>query len=485
MTENSDTTAARRGASGPGFDLRPTEDYMALLLTCTMPARNRDLILTRVRAHLVDLGISDSERLDEAMGRLENAIPSGPNLEDVVLLEGMPPTPPVDESITWGGNFHAKGFVIDPNTGRADYRRKLADVSVSQGQLLAEVVPGSPGESGQDVFGRFVPPREPRTANIREGKNVRFEPGTRRYFAAESGRIRYVQGMLSVDDVYRVKGDAGLRTGNIDHPGALIVDRDIQTDTVVRAKGDIDVGENIEDAHVESGGNIMVNGGISCKTRGTIKVAGSLHARFIRNADIIAGGDVYVESEINQCMIKTRGCVIARQGRVVGGHITALKGIETQNLGSDGCIPGEFIVGRDYTMEATVKAKKEELESIREVVMKMRNTIAPLRAKRDALTPRMITQFEQLSAELSKREALFKEKDRELQAIFTATRRAAVCHVYVHGTLFPDNLVQLGPQSKKIRETVPGPLRLSLRKGKFGVFKLKGDEGLHNRIKSE
>ncbi len=482
MSEKTDSNAAKRSTTTPGFDLRLSDDYMVLLLSCTLPPRNPELVVARVRSEMVDLGFEDERHIQDAVTRLEKAMPHGPQLEDVVLLEGLPPTAPVDESITWGGNFHAKGFTIDPATGRADYRRKIADVSVTKDQLLAEIIPGSEGENGHDVFGRIVPPRAPRPARIREGKNVRFEAGSSQFFATESGRIRYVAGTLSVDDIFHIKGDAGLRTGNIDHPGALVVGRDIQTDSEVRATGDIDVGENIEDAVVESGGNITVAGGISCKEKCSIRVAGNLHARFIRNAHIDAGGDIYVDSEINQCVIRTRGAVIVTNGRIVGGNIIALRGVETGSLGSEACIPGEVTVAKDYTMEGTVVKKRAELESARELVMKLRQSVAPLRAKRDSLPPRLQAQLLQLNEELKKREAVFKKVEKELNTIFQATRQAAVPHVYVHGTVFPDNLIQIGAQVKKIKDRVQGPLRMSLKKGKFGVFKLKDNESLSDKL---
>lgn len=401
-------------------------------------------------------------------------------MEDIVLLEGMPPLPPVDESISWNGNFHAKGFVVDPATGRADYRRKLADVSVKADQLLAEVVPGKPGKNGQDVFGRVVLPRDPRPVKIREGRNVRFEPFTQRYYAATSGRIRFVAGILSVDDVYIVEGDAGLRTGDINHPGALIVTRDVQMGSKVVASGDIDVGENIEDAEVESGGSLTVQGGISCKERGVIRVAGNLHARYLRNADIEVGGDIYIDREINQCRIRTRGAVIVKGGRIVGGTIMALRGVETGDIGSDACIPCELTVGKDYTMEATVNEKRVALESARQIVLKLRDAVAPLKAKQHALTPPLRQRLAQMQSELEKREAEFQAQDKALNDIFRATHAAANHQVIVQGTIYPDNLIQVGAQVKRIKERVPGPLKIGLKNGKLSFFRLKGGETLQD-----
>lgn len=478
MSENSNTPANRRAASGPKFDVRTTEDFMAIVLSCTVPPRTPEILVARIRNEMADLGVESDAQLDEAIARYKAAIPSGPHLEDIILLEGVPPTSPIDESIKWNGNFHAKGFVVDPHTGKADYRRKLADVSVAQDQLLAEIIPAVPGESGKDVFGRMVPPRAPRPAKIREGKNVRFEPTERCFYAETAGRIRYVGGVLFVDDVFRVAGDVGLRTGNINHPGALVVSRDILSGAEVIALGDIDVGENIEDATVESGGNITVHGGISCKERCLIKVAGDLHARYIRNVDIEAGGDIFIEREINQCNIKARGAVSVRNGRIVGGSILALRGIETGDLGSDACIPATLTVGKDFTMENTLAEKRATLESSRQLVLKLRDAVAPLRAKKHALTPALKQRLVQLLDELSKREAEFQTVDRELNDIFRDTHAAAKYRILVHGKIYPDNMVQVGAQSKKIKDGVPGPVRVGLKQGKLAFFRMKENESL-------
>jgi uncharacterized protein (DUF342 family) len=468
----------RRGSGGPGFDLRPSDDYMTLLLTCTLPPRTIEIIVGRIRNELGDLGISSEERIAEALARFEKAVPHGPQLEDVVLLEGMPPVPPIDESIRWSGNFLAKGFVVDPATGRADYRRKLADVSVASGQMLAEIIPGQPGKNGQDVFGRVVPPRAPRPVVIHEGKNVRFDPIQRSFTATVSGRIRFVGKVLSVDDVLHVDGSAGLRTGNINHPGALIVSRDIQSDTEVIATGDIDVGENIEDATVESSGNLTVQGGISCKVKGTINVAGNVHARFMRNATVEAGGDIYVDREINQCHIRTRGAVIVKSGRIVGGSIIALKGVETCDLGSDACIPTELTVGKDYTMEALIAEKKAAVESAKSVVLKLRDAVAPLRSKRESLSPPMRQKLAMMQEELERREVSFATVEKELNRLFRSIQAAASNQIYVHGKIYPDNTIQVGAQLKKIKECVNGPLRVGLKDGKLTFFRLKNNEGL-------
>jgi hypothetical protein len=82
--------------------------------------------------------------------------------------------------------------------------------------------------------------------------------------------------------------------------------------------------------------------------------------------------------------------------------------------------------------------------------------------------------------ELQKREVVFAGLEKELDRLFRSIQAAATNQIYVHGKIYPDNLVQVGAQIKKIKESVNGPLRVGLKEGKLGFFRLKENEGLQS-----
>jgi hypothetical protein len=114
--------------------------------------------------------------------------------------------------------------------------------------------------------------------------------------------------------------------------------------------------------------------------------------------------------------------------------------------------------------------------------MKLRDAVAPLRTKRDSLSPPMKQKLAQLLDELQKREAVFAAQERELEGLFRSIHASANNHIFVHGRIYPDNLLQVGAQVKKIREGVPGPLKVALRDGKLVFLKLKVGENLNNPV---
>jgi hypothetical protein len=90
----------------------------------------------------------------------------------------------------------------------------------------------------------------------------------------------------------------------------------------------------------------------------------------------------------------------------------------------------------------------------------------------------MKQQLAMMQEELEKREASFAKLEKELDRLFRSIQAAATNQIYIHGKIYPDNTIQVGAQLKKIKERVNGPLRVGLKDGKLGFFRLKGNEGL-------
>jgi uncharacterized protein (DUF342 family) len=451
-----------------------TDDRLEVRVNCTIPVNGTADEVKRVRAELVEIGISDEAMLEEASQRLEAAAATSLKLEEVVLLEGVPPVPPVDGTIEWKGDFHKDGFVVDSKTDLIDYRQPAAERSVSEGQALARVIPPVPGKDGVDVLGRTIEPRSPHPARIKEGTNVRFEPGEDTYYAKENGRIRYVGGRLSVDTVFKITGNVGLKSGNINHPGALVVNQDIQSGSKVDAAGDIDVGGCLEDAEVSTGGNLTVRGGIAGRTQCKIKVAGTLRANFLQNATIEAGGDVIVTHEIDQCTISALGAVVIPDGRIVGGEVNALAGIEARQLGSTACVTTILITGKDKRIETRIKEKQDELKTLNETRKKFDDKLAPLRRRISTLQGKAKEQVALLIQGARKLDIQAEGFQRQLDAIFEESRRARDKKILVHQQIFPGVKVHIGPMSSTVQSELRGAVKVEIKNKEIRFSKPKG-----------
>ncbi len=344
------------------FNLRVSPDRMVVLLDCDTSSVDLRELGEAIRERMLSMGIAEPPDVTRLLQLLTAAAGKDPRIEELGLAEGLKPVQPVDGRIVWLRDFFNPGFVVDEETGKIDYKQRAAMSSVLEGDLLARAIPPTEGNEGLDVLGKPIRIAKPRRPRIRAGKNVRHDKEESTYYAAASGRVRWVKEVLSVDNVYEVPGNVGPATGHIRHPAAVLVRGYVQEGYNIESIGDIEVRGLVEAAQLQTSGNLMVRGGIIGAGGQRIVVSGDIHARFIVDADILAGGDVYVEREIIRSHVVSRGSISIPNGRVVGGEIRALRGVVAGQVGSVANVPTTIIAGEHDSLDETALTDSMEIE---------------------------------------------------------------------------------------------------------------------------
>ncbi len=450
----------------PPFTLRLAENRMALYFTGVVLPESKDQLMSQVSGELIRLGLGGGSQLVQASRRLDEALANGQSdLHDYILLQGAPPLPPKEASLEWAANFFESGYVVDPSTGLADYRRRLGRLSVAEGEHLATLIPAEAGVDGQDLMGHSVPAARPKPFRVRAGANVRFDEAEGKYFATRDGRIRFTGSALIVDDVFTVSGSVNLKTGHIKHPGTLLVSVNIESEAEVETQGDIEVNGIVENSVITTTGTLLVHGGITGGPRCKIRAEGGVHAQFIRNADIESNGDVIAEHEIDQSIIKTRGTVAVLHGRIVGGEIMALGGIEADQIGSEAYVRTNLSAGEDYRLKELTAKRETELESRRDALRKISERLAPLKERSRNLPPRLRELATTLLNEASKINEAIREAQKELDAARADSATRMRKEVYIRREIYPDAFFFIPPLNMLVRDHVDGPVKVVIQEG--------------------
>jgi len=239
--------------------LEVTPDRLAVLLTCRIPEDDLPILARRIRKELVALGAEGAWEHDELAAWLRDRGNENPDLVDAILVSGTPATPPVDGKIEWEGDFFSEGFVIDEESGAIDYRKRVAQRTVHANQPLARMTPPREGVEGRDVFGKRLAVQRPKTPHVRLGRNVRLKEEEACYYATADGWIHWepkdrrspgAGGLLAVDEVLTIRGSVNLATGDISHPGALVIEKDVEEGATIEVGGDIEVKGVVEPANI-------------------------------------------------------------------------------------------------------------------------------------------------------------------------------------------------------------------------------------------
>jgi uncharacterized protein len=457
-------------AEEAAVDLTISEDRMAVLISCDFPTdEGYEALVHALEARLHKLGLPpfpDRGALEQA---LREIAARGPKAENAVLLEGVKPVEGEDGYAAWTEDFFNTAFCIDPDTGNIDYRRRVAQTSVKEGQMLAKLVPPKPGKPGVNVFGEEVAPRKLQEVQIRPGKHVELREEEQALYAAISGRIRLDGNKLSVDDVLTVPESVGLRSGDITHFGAVVVRKDVEAGATLEAEGDVEVYGVVDGAKIKAGGNLIVHSGIIGHPGTFIEVGGSVHARFITECTLEAGGDVSAERQIINSVIKSRGEVSCPGGPIVGGEVTALRGVVAGETGSSGCVRTVVRAGLDFRLQdqlaALDQARKETMHK-QEVVEK---ALAPYLLKiRKGQIP---TAQRQRVIELAQADKALRaeagEISQQMEALREESKELARFNVEVKRQIHPETVVVLDIERMHFTDQLLGPMTVKLRKNRI------------------
>lgn len=207
---------------------------------------------------------------------------------------------------------------------------------VIKDQVIARYVPPTPGRAGTDILGVSIPAEDGAPMEIEIGPNVRCDESNATFYATSPGRLAMSGGAITVQNILEVDGDLDIATGHTRFDGELLVHGDIRSDLSVIVDGDIAVRGGVEAAKVSSiGGSIIIQQGIRGGGCGVVQSYYDVHAKFIEQGTVLAGGCVEAESILHSEIAAGEAVrVVTGKGAIIGGQIFGGQELDVKILGS-------------------------------------------------------------------------------------------------------------------------------------------------------
>ncbi|GAB4370601.1 MAG: hypothetical protein Kow009_07020 [Spirochaetales bacterium] len=283
---------------------------------------------------------------------------------------------------------------------------------------------------GRSIRGRELPYPVETIQLLVGGKNLETrEDGI---YATKDGVLKIQGEKIWVEEFLHVPGNVDYHTGNIDFPGDLMIDRDIQEGFQVRTGGGILCKGTIYASNVFCKGDLVVSGGILGKNKSKIVVEGSVQVRFLENCYIESRKDVYSEAGAFHSIVYTLGTFrTGKKGLVVGGKITAQEGMDVANIGTSTSPKTELILGNDFQVHRKLERIKDK--SI-EISLKLKEVDAVL--KRNPLSKGLASTREALMQNLQ----VLAEASQRLIQFLTRNENASL---NVMGTIVPGTYIEI------------------------------------------
>ncbi len=383
-----------------------------------------------------------------------------------LIAQGMDAVDGTDGEIAYHFSLdkNIRNILKEKENGRIDFRDAHKIENVVEGQLLVSRKPAGKGTDGMDVLGRKIAAKKGREAAMPAGKNVVLSEDKLSLFAKISGVADLQYGKVIVSPVYTVSGDVNMMTGNIDFDGDILVSGNVNSGFTVRASGSVTVMGVVEDAHIESGGDIILKRGIQGADKGTLRAAGSIYALFIQRADAQAQQKVCADY-IFHSRVRCEGTVelTSENGMLVGGATDAGRGLASRIIGAESGIQTVIKIGASPKKRARYQELKENLDEIRAGAERLDTA---LKSTVGALS----TANMDVRMEITKKLLALRKEENTLKKEFAGLKevvaRASDGRVHVLGKLYPGVRISIGTDVYQVRSE-ESFVTLSCREGRI------------------
>ena len=346
-----------------------SEDKLNVYLSVHPPSKSgRMLTMELVEKCLADRGIVqgiDGNAIEQA---LKEAASKNIPIHDVVIAEGREAQRGEDAKIELKFQSEKIAGTIDEHSGIINYKERKSIQSVKAEMLLAVKIPPTPGTEGIDVFGNILPTKPGSGKDLKPVGNVKVSDDGLSFTSEIDGIVFLTpENKIWVSKQYEVPGDVDYSTGNLSMEGSLDIKGWVRSGFEVRASDEIKIGGGVEDAIVEAGTDIYINGGIIGSAEGKVKAGGNITARFFESARAHADGDIFVHDDILRSIVTTNGSIMVTKGkgRIRGGSVEAFKGVEVNEIGSDAGVKTSVSVGTDSKTRKLLAEAKKQLEDFK------------------------------------------------------------------------------------------------------------------------
>jgi hypothetical protein len=455
-------------AKGEGYlELTISQDAMLATADLHPPAEGAaPLAIDQAQALCARLGIvrgQDWEGLADAILRcnLDHAVE-----RNVVVARGREARPIVVEHAVPEARFLAKPQAPSKDSLTYDFHERQALIVVRKGEVLARVVPSSPGEDGYDIRGRELPAPRHEARGVHPGKNSALEEGC--IVALVDGILappgELGSGNLDIEEILLVHGDVDYHTGHIVFPGDVVIDGAVSDGFKVYSGASIRCKTTMDAFDVNAKKDLICDQGIIGRKKAQVRVGGELKAKFIQNCRVAVRGDVHVTTAIVNSRVYSLGRIdLGDKGVIMGGETYAIHGLKTGRLGSEAHQATVIHAGTDFTVQQRLDQANEKLRILALGAHRAKEEAAgEANPSLDALLSRSKTAEAMLQGHIA---ALLGNLDADEDAV-----------VEVSGDIFPGVTIEICRVTMEVSEVIHG-CRFHLDKSTGRIVADRGGRG--------
>ncbi len=376
--------------------------------------------------------------------------------KDIVVAKGKEVIQGKDAYIEYAFNTdnHVRPTIRDD--GSVDFFNLNTISHCQAGQVLARIIPEVRGQSGRNIMGVELEPREVKPTLFHFGRNIEVSEDNLSLISKVNGHVTLVDGKVFVSDILEVE-NVDNSTGNIEFEGSVQINGNVISNFTVCAKGNVIVNGVVEGATVIAGGDIVIARGMNGMGKGRLEAGGNIISKFLENAEASAGGYVQTESILHSTVSSEKYIEVdGKHGFITGGHVVAAEKLGVKTLGSEMGASTVVEVGANPKMKEEYLQLQKNVAETQKILTSTRSIMATYAEKRAKGVQLSNEQLEYLKSVIllddNKKKELESEQKRieEIQENLTAQNQA---YVEVRGQVFPGTKIIIGELSMVVQNS--------------------------------
>jgi len=346
-----------------GIKLQVSRDFMSAFISKT-DHFNEDILVMEIKEALFEKDIVSGLVVDEMIDGFIKS--SGFKIKSFRIASGIRPIQGQDAKLEFFFNTdHLKAGGLDEE-GNIDFKERGEIPHVEEGTVLAEKTPMAVSKQGQNIHGDEVETLPGEDIPLRFGKGAKLSEDGLKILAEVRGYPKYsLSGVIFVHTEYTTGGDVDYETGHIDYDGNVNIKGCIKSGFKVRGN-DVKAIE-LDGGIVEADGDVIVAGGIN---EGKIYSRGNVFAKFIHNSEIFCMGNIQVGKEIVDSSLESGGSCSIENGKLISSKVVAKMGVSARHIGTEKTAPNMITVGQDLFFEKEIIKNKTKVRALKENVEK-------------------------------------------------------------------------------------------------------------------
>ncbi len=355
----------------------------------------------------------------------------------------------------------AQDDTISSGDGKIDYYNTSHFVTADVGDHIATIYKPTEGTDGLTADGSVIPAVEGKVIKYRVDETVSVHSDGK-IIANNAGLISYIDRYLRIKNTLEILESVDFSTGNINFDGSVTIHKGVCDCFKVACEEDLIVHGLVEAAEIIVKGNAELFKGMSGREKGLVIIHGNLHARYLDGTSGTIDGDLRIDKELINCDLIVGRAANLTGAAVIGGKLTAAKGLVVDVLGSEACVPTAVIVGMVPAL-AEVNTELRELHpAFHKILEKSKEEFDMLMACGGKLSPSQrerITECQFELSELQRREVMLDTKQEEIDTLLKSSTEPSIT---INKILHAGVTVILRSRQITFDSSIKGPVTLCL-----------------------